>query len=55
MILQTGLHPALLKDEVTTPTGVTIDELIELEDGGFRVALIKTIDKATQKPRQISR
>lgn len=55
MILETGLHPALLKDEVTTPAGVTIDGLMELEDGGFRVALIKAIDRATQKSRQISK
>jgi pyrroline-5-carboxylate reductase len=55
MILKTGLHPALLKDEVTTPAGVTIDGLMELEDGGFRVALIKAIDRATQKSRQISK
>ncbi len=55
MVLQTGLHPALLKDEVTTPAGVTIDGLMELEDGGFRVALIKAIDRATQKSQQISK
>lgn len=54
MILETGLHPALLKDEVTTPAGVTIDGLMELEDGGLRVALIKAIDRATQKSRQLS-
>ncbi len=54
MILETGLHPALLKDEVTTPAGVTIDGLMELEDGGFRVALIKAVDKATQKSKKIS-
>ncbi|MDD4895623.1 MAG: pyrroline-5-carboxylate reductase [Atribacterota bacterium] len=55
MVLKTGLHPALLKDEVTTPAGVTIDGLMELEDGGFRVALIKAIDRATQKSKQISK
>jgi len=55
MVLETGLHPALLKDEVTTPAGVTIDGLMELEDGGFRVALIKAIDRATQKSRLISK
>ena len=55
MVLETGLHPALLKDEVTTPAGVTIDGLMELEDGGFRVALIKAIDRATKKSRQISK
>ncbi|MFW6148906.1 MAG: pyrroline-5-carboxylate reductase [Atribacterota bacterium] len=55
MVLETGLHPALLKGDVTTPGGVTIDGLVELEDGGFRIALIKAIDSATQKSREISR
>ena len=55
MVLKTGLHPAVLKDDVTTPAGVTIDGLMELEDGGFRVALIKAIDHATQKSKQISK
>ena len=55
MVLKTGLHPALLKDDVTTPAGVTIDGLMELEDGGFRVALIKAIDRATQKSKHISK
>ena len=55
MVLETGLHPALLKDEVTTPAGVTIEALMELEDGGFRATLIKAIDRATQKSRQISK
>jgi len=55
MVLETGLHPAMLKDEVTTPAGGTIDGLMELEDGGFRVALIKAVDRATQKYRQLSK
>ncbi|MGD9552659.1 MAG: hypothetical protein AB7V60_06110 [Candidatus Caldatribacteriota bacterium] len=32
-----------------------MDGLMELEDGGFRVALIKAIDRATQKSKQISK
>ena len=49
MVLETGQHPALLKDEVTTPAGCTIDGLIEMEEGGLRVTLIKTIVKATER------
>ncbi len=55
MVLETGIHPALLKSDVTTPGGVTIDGLVELEDGGFRIALIKAIERATQKSREISK
>ena len=53
MVLSTGEHPALLKDEVTTPAGITIDGIMELEDGGLRVTLIKTVDKATRKSREL--
>jgi pyrroline-5-carboxylate reductase len=36
MVLQTGLHPAALKDQVTTPAGCTIAGLLTLEDGRIR-------------------
>jgi len=54
MVLKTGMHPALLKDAVTTPAGVTVDGLMELEDGGIRVTLIKAVSKATEKSKEIS-
>lgn len=53
MVLETGLHPALLKDEVTTPAGCTVDGILQLEEGGVRVALIKTIVEATARARQL--
>ncbi len=53
MVLETGNHPALLKDAVTTPAGCTIDGLMELEEGGLRVTLIKTIVKATERAREL--
>ena len=43
MVLETGYHPALLKDAVTTPAGCTIDGILELEEGGLRVTLIKAV------------
>ncbi len=55
MVLETGEHPAKLKDEVTTPAGVTIDGIMALEDGGIRVTLIKTVDRATAKSKELSR
>jgi pyrroline-5-carboxylate reductase len=54
MVLETGEHPAKLKDEVTTPAGVTIDGIMALEDGGIRVTLIKTVDRATEKSKELS-
>jgi pyrroline-5-carboxylate reductase len=55
MVLKTRMHPALLKDAVTTPAGVTVDGLMELEDGGIRVTLIKAISRATEKSKELSR
>jgi pyrroline-5-carboxylate reductase len=53
MVLETGQHPSLLKDAVTTPAGCTIDGILELEDGGLRVTLIKTVVKATQRAAEL--
>jgi pyrroline-5-carboxylate reductase len=52
-VLETGAHPALLKDEVTTPAGCTIDGLLELEEGKLRVTLIKAVVKAAQRAREL--
>ncbi len=49
MVRETGEHPALLKDAVTTPSGTTIDGILELEEGGLRVALIKAVVRATRR------
>lgn len=53
MVLETGEHPALLKDAVTTPAGCTIDGIMEMESGGLRVTLIKTIVKATERASEL--
>jgi len=53
MVLHTGEHPAKLKDVVTTPAGCTIDGLIELEEGGLRVTLIKAVVRAAERARQL--
>lgn len=49
MVRETGEHPALLKDAVTTPSGTTIDGILELEEGGLRVALLKAVVRATRR------
>jgi len=55
MVLETGYHPALLKDAVTTPAGCTVDGILELEEGGLRVTLIKAVKRATQRARELAR
>jgi pyrroline-5-carboxylate reductase len=53
LVLETGHHPALLKDAVTTPAGCTIDGLLELEEGKLRVTLIKAVVKATERAKEL--
>ena len=54
MVLETGSHPALLKDEVTTPGGCTVDGILELEAGGLRITLLKAVKKATERARELA-
>jgi len=53
MVLETGEHPALLKDQVTTPAGCTIDGILKLEEGGLRVTLIKAVVEAAVRAKQL--
>ncbi|PYV17944.1 MAG: pyrroline-5-carboxylate reductase [Acidobacteria bacterium] len=55
LVLHTGEHPAKLKDVVTTPAGCTIDGLLELEEGGLRVTLIKAVVRAAERARELVR
>ncbi len=48
LVLQTGTHPAALKDDVTTPAGCTIAGLLTMEDGRIRSTLARTIQEATR-------
>ena len=41
MVLETGIHPAILKDNVTSPAGTTIEGIAALEEAGFRDAILK--------------
>jgi len=53
MVLQTGLHPAVLKDHVTSPGGTTIAGLEELESAAVRSALISAVRAATERSKQL--
>ncbi|MBM3811449.1 MAG: pyrroline-5-carboxylate reductase [Acidimicrobiia bacterium] len=54
LVRETGLHPAILKDQVITPGGVTISAVHELERHGLRSMLISAIETATQHSRHVS-
>jgi pyrroline-5-carboxylate reductase len=49
MYLQTGEHPAILKNKVTSPGGTTSSGLLALEKGAVRAALIDAVIKSAQK------
>lgn len=48
MVLETGRHPASLKDDVTTPAGCTISALLALEDGKLRSVLARGVQEAAR-------
>lgn len=48
MVLDSGRHPAALRDDVTTPAGCTIGGLLMLEDGRIRSVLARAIEEATK-------
>lgn len=53
MVKETGEHPAVLKDRVTSPGGTTIAGLQCLEEGGLRATLIDAIETATHRSREL--
>jgi pyrroline-5-carboxylate reductase len=53
MVLETGLHPGQLKDQVTSPGGTTIEGLHELEKGKLRGAVISAVRAATEKSKKL--
>ena len=53
MVIERDEHPSALKDEVTTPSGCTVEGLMALEEGGLRVTLIKAVMAASERSRQI--
>jgi pyrroline-5-carboxylate reductase len=55
LVRETGLHPAVLRDQVITPGGVTISAIHELERHGLRSMLISAIETATRHSEERTR
>jgi pyrroline-5-carboxylate reductase len=53
MVMESGVHPCVLKDNVTSPGGTTIEGLHELEKGKLRGAVISAVRAATDKSKKL--
>lgn len=54
LCLETGVHPAVLKDQVCSPGGTTIAGVMALEENGLRNAVIKSVTAAADKTAQMA-
>lgn len=55
MVLETGKHPAVLKDSVCSPAGTTIEGVAALENNGFRNAIIEAVTSACKKSESLGK
>jgi pyrroline-5-carboxylate reductase len=53
MVSQTMMHPALLREMVTSPGGTTVAGLAELEKAGLRSAVMDAVRAATERSREL--
>jgi len=53
MVLETGEHPAVLRDRVCSPGGTTIAGVAALEEGNFRATLMNAVGQATQRSQEL--
>lgn len=54
MVLETKIHPGVLKDKVSSPGGTTIEAVAKLEASGFRSAIIEAMNACAEKSRKMT-
>jgi pyrroline-5-carboxylate reductase len=54
MVIDEDAHPAMLKDQVTSPGGTTIAALDALEKAGFRSALMEAVKAAAKRSEELA-
>ena len=53
LVKETGMHPAELRDMVTSPGGTTVEALLALEEGGFRATIANAVIAAYEKSLEL--
>lgn len=51
MVLETGIHPAILKEAVQSPAGSSVYGIHEIEKGNLKATLISAVEAATNRSR----
>jgi len=54
IVVETGEHPAKLKDMIATPAGTTVEGLLELEKGGLKATVISAVTKAAERAKELA-
>ncbi len=54
MVLETNLHPGMLKDQVCSPGGTTIESITPLEKAGFRQIVIQAMEACADKSKRMN-
>lgn len=54
MLKETGTHPTVLREQVSSPAGTTISALRELDSHGVRAAFLQAIEAARDRSRELS-